>query len=104
MTPLDDLTGAQLKALRASVVLTCADRDRGCVAKALVPSVKCKGQHDPHEIIPRSAWRDGIYVLDNVVEVCRAHHDWIDDHPDLAHKVGLHGFSWERPDARAAPE
>lgn len=98
MTPLDELTGAQLKRLRKSVVQQAADRDRGCRAAILVPEVKCRGTHDPHEIIPRSAWRDGIYVLDNVIEVCRHHHDWIDRNPTKAHELGLHGYSWERPD------
>lgn len=57
----------------------------------------CRGPLDAHEVIPRSAWRAGYLVLDNVVSVCRAHHDWIGEHPALAHDLGLHGYSWERP-------
>ena len=52
---------------------------------------------DVHEIIPRSAWPDGELVESNCILVCRRHHHCIDDHPDLAHQMGLHGYSWERP-------
>lgn len=108
---------------RREVVEAATRRDRGCVLRErdhgwIIPfddaglAVKrgseplvgsgvfptCRGPLDPHEIIPRSAWRDGIYVLSNVVMVCRAHHDWIGDYPDTAHTLGLHGYSHERPD------
>lgn len=83
---------------RARVVDEVWTRDRGqCRAERLVFDVKCGGPLDPHEIIPRSAWADGDVVVDNVVIVCRRHHDWIGDHPQAAHAIGLHGFSWERP-------
>lgn len=82
---------------RARVVDAAFDRDRGeCRARHLVVDVRCDGPLDPHEVIPRSAWHDGQYDLDNIVMVCRAHHRWIDNHPALAHAVGLHKFSWER--------
>lgn len=58
---------------------------------------RCFGHLDGQEIIPRSAWPDGWLVLDNVVMICRAHHDWIGDWPDDAEKIGLHGRSWDRP-------
>lgn len=72
------------------------DRDR-CRAEKLVPEIRCGGQLDPHEVVPRSAWAEGQYVLSNVLMVCRRHHDWIGDNPAAAHEVGLHKFSWERP-------
>lgn len=56
------------------------------------------GPLDPHEIVPRSAWHDGQYEPTNVIAICRVHHQWIDNHPTLAHELGLHGFSYERPD------
>ena len=62
----------------------------------LPPSFECGGRLDVHEIIPRSAWAEGQYDLDNCVLVCRAHHQWIDNNPALAHDIGLHKFSWER--------
>ena len=58
----------------------------------------CAGPLDVHEIIPRSAWAMGQYRIDNTVLICRIHHMWIDNHPLLAHEVGLHGFSYDRPD------
>lgn len=61
------------------------------------PPRACGGRLDVHEIIPRSAWPDGELVESNCLLVCRRHHDWIDDNPEPAHLLGLHGFSWERP-------
>lgn len=83
---------------RAAVVEAAYFRDgRDCVARVSVPQIRCGGRLDPHEVIPRSAWPGGALVLENVVTICRRHHDWVGDHPELAHDVGLHGFSWERP-------
>lgn len=56
----------------------------------------CRYPLDVHEIIPRSAWRDGWLHDTNCVLVCRAHHEWIDNYPDEAHEIGLHGYSHER--------
>jgi hypothetical protein len=56
----------------------------------------CAGVLDPHELIPRSVWRRGYLVVENVISVCRRHHDWIDDHPDDAELLGLHARSWQR--------
>lgn len=84
---------------RRIVVLSALARDRyTCRAKELVDAVRCAGPLDPHEVIPRSAWAAGYLVLDNVVIVCRNHHEWIGEYPDEAHAIGLHGYSWERPD------
>lgn len=86
---------------RERVVAEASARDKNrCRARDLVPEVRCRGPLDPHEIIPRSAWAAGYLVLANVLTVCRAHHDWIGDHPSKggpAHALGLHGFSWDRP-------
>lgn len=83
---------------RSAVVEYVTRRDRGaCQAKDRVGHVRCAGPLDPHEIIPRSAWRLGYLDPTNIIMVCRAHHDWIGDHPKVAHLRGLHGFSWEVP-------
>lgn len=84
---------------RRTVVRMALVRDHyECRARLLVPDVRCSGALDPHEVIPRSAWRRGYLAVDNVITVCRAHHDWIDDNPDAAAQVGLHGYSWQRPE------
>lgn len=72
-------------------------RDRTCRAPAMGAPGRCGGTNDVHEIIPRSVWRKGYLVAENCVLVCRAHHDWIDNNVDDAHDVGLHGYSYERP-------
>ena len=66
-----------------------------------VPPLPCSATLDVHEVIPRSVWAKGHLELSNTVTLCRAHHDWVGDHPAAAHKLGLHGFSHERPDALA---
>lgn len=88
---------------RQAVVEQVFARDRTCQAAGKVPGVACRGPLDPHEIIPRSAWGQGYLVAENVIVVCRAHHDWIDDNPKLAHEVGLHGYSWERDPTKYEP-
>jgi 5-methylcytosine-specific restriction endonuclease McrA len=63
-------------------------RDGGrCQAPGLVPSVSCWGGVDPHHILPRS--RLGPDHVDNLVTLCRAHHDWTHAHPALSKPLGL---------------
>lgn len=83
---------------RAEVVLYARRRDGGCVGRGLIPGHHCRGPLDGHEVIPRSAWPGGHLVLDNVRTVCRAAHDWIGGHERDAAAIGLHGYSWDRPD------
>lgn len=98
------------KAERADVVANVRHRDKVCQFHVYLQQAPLKWQliinldldcwHsilDVHEIIPRSAWPDGELVESNCVLICRRHHIWIDQHPELAHEIGLHGFSWERP-------
>lgn len=107
-----DLGDADRELLRDTVKQAALSRDgHQCRARVLVEQHRdelsedgarslpsgCRGELDPHEVIPRSAWKFGIYFLSNVLTVCRAHHRWIDAHPRDAHKLTLHGFSWERP-------
>lgn len=80
------------------VIAEVTRRDGGrCQARVLVPSVRCGGQHDVHELIPRSAWPGGHLIAENCILICRAHHRWVDGNPDAAHAVGLHSYSWARP-------
>ena len=67
-----------------------------CVLAERVPGLRCRGGMDAHEIVPRSAWPEGMYEADNIVPVCRVHHDWIGSHEAQAHALGVHGYSWER--------
>lgn len=65
-----------------------------CQAAALVPDVACGGPLDPQHVIPRSAWAGGRLVAENVLCVCRRHHDWIGSQKQAAADLGLHGWSW----------
>ena len=101
---------SQLSA-RAEVVRLVHERDQSCVFWSVVwdssgwiegdlvgAAARCIGPLDVHEIIPRSAWPGGELVVDNCVTLCGlSHHPWVTNNPDKAHRIGLHGFSWERP-------
>lgn len=84
---------------RARVVALVVARDQTCQAQAVhaLAKVPCSGPLDCHERIPRSAWPGGYLEPSNVILVCRSAHDWIDNHPNGAHALGLHGYSHERP-------
>lgn len=83
--------------LRKAVLVAVRERDRGCCARrvllhrfpAEIPWHLCGGALDGHEIIPRSEWRDGYLDVDNVLLVCRVHHDWIHNHTTTARTLGL---------------
>lgn len=107
-TPLKPMSAKKRakQAKRRIVVLRVMQRDGSCRFRASVDASRepweyadftCAGPLDVHEIIPRSAWRDGDLEVDNCVLLCRRHHDWVGDHPTEAHELGLHGYSWERP-------
>lgn len=89
------------EAIRRAVLIATYKRDSAeqpiCRAARAGAPGRCGGPRDGHEIIPRSAWAKGYLVVDNVITVCRDHHHWIDTHPDEAHALGLHGYSWQIP-------
>lgn len=62
-------------------------RDGGCVARSVVREVQCWGRIDPHHVQPRG--RGGADTADNLISLCRAHHDWVHAHP---HQSTLLGF------------
>lgn len=74
---------------RAEVVRIVRERDRTCRARWIVPEVACRGEGDVHELVQRSLWPAGYLEPANCILLCRAHHDWIDDHIDEAHDLDL---------------
>lgn len=87
------------RGLRAAVVAVVRQRDNDrCAGIGLIEDHVCAGPLDVHEVIPRSVWRAGYLEPANCVVVCRSAHDWIGGHPVTAAKLGLHGFSFQRPD------
>lgn len=87
----------ELPERRALVVRKLVAAHWRCQGEAYNVIHVCWGPLDVHEIIPRSAWREGYLVDENCVVICRGLHDWIGDHEAEAHAHGLHGYSWERP-------
>jgi hypothetical protein len=71
------------KAITSEVVL----RDGGCVAPSMIPAVKCWGRLDPHHVLRRS--QGGPDTPENLVTLCRAHHDWVHTNPKHARELGL---------------
>lgn len=80
---------------RAKVVAFVRARDRTCQAVEKLDH-ECGRRLDVHEIVPRSAWALGYLEPDNCVLVCSVAHAWIDDHPDEARTLGLHGYASDR--------
>ena len=62
-------------------------RDQGCRALRLVPEIRCFGPIDPHHVLRRS--QGGKDTVENLIAVCRAHHDWIHQHPAKSYSLDL---------------
>jgi len=62
-------------------------RDGGCKGRALIPALSCWGRLDPHHILRRS--QGGQDTPDNLVTLCRAHHDWVHAYPESSRNLGL---------------
>lgn len=51
---------------------------------------------DVHEVIPRSQWKAGILVSENLRALCRQCHIWVTEHPQAAAESGWSDWSWNR--------
>lgn len=95
--PVESARRKASKPLRAIVRERVAERDgHRCRAAALVPSVRCGGPLDVHEVVPRSAWPGAELDERDCVLVCRCHHEWVGAHEIEAAALALHGYSWQR--------
>ncbi len=73
---------------RDAALQTVRRRDIRCVARLLVPQVRCSGGTVGHEPLFRS--RGGNADDPNqIVLLCSAHHHWVHAHPAEALVVGL---------------
>lgn len=75
------------KAVAKDIYAQVLARDGGCVARGLVPEVSCAGRIDPHHALMRS--QGGQDTLEDMIAVCRRHHDWIHNHPARSYELGL---------------
>lgn len=75
---------------RAHVRGQALSRDRGCVAKGLLPEIECGGRLEVNEIIRRSQWAAGYLDVDNTVTLCSEHHRYVTEHPVHAETLGLY--------------
>lgn len=89
-TPLkrgEPIKRARAKAVPTSLYKQVLARDLGCVARDTVRQIRCYGRIDPHHVLPRS--RGGKDTLDDLISLCRAHHEWVHDHPAESYELGL---------------
>lgn len=62
-------------------------RDCGCVARSIVLETRCWGEIDPHHVLPKG--RGGKDTADNLICLCRAHHDWVHNHPEASYALNF---------------
>ena len=62
-------------------------RDKGCKGKEVILDLPCWGRLDPHHILRKS--QGGQNTADNLVTLCRAHHDWVHAYPEASRNLGL---------------
>lgn len=74
---------------RRDVIDLVHRRDRTCQAVGLFAH-DCSGASDVHEVIPRSAWAEGIYEPANCIYLCRRSHDLVTNRTTSAVELGLH--------------
>ena len=88
-TPLKKSSGlkAKRRGLDTDVRSQVFIRDGGCRGRALIPELSCWGRLDPHHILRRS--QGGQDSPDNLVTLCRAHHDWVHGNPESSRNLGL---------------
>lgn len=90
LRPVSDRKRAERTAAQPVVDAVFA-RDGGCLmaryhGPAVVPG--CFGPLTPHHLRKQSARRGG-WTERNLVTLCAHHNGWVEDHPDLAHALGL---------------
>lgn len=89
-TPLRSMS--RMKALERDARRRCMEivvrRDRICRAAGIVRDIGCNGPLDGHEPLPRSRGGDPTDP-EQVILVCRQHHDWIHAHPEASYGYGL---------------
>ncbi len=62
-------------------------RDNGCVGRRLLPNMQCWPGVDLHHVHRRS--QGGQDVDENLVCLCRRHHDWVHRNVKDARNIGL---------------
>ena len=77
----------RVKPVAKDVYAQVLARDGGCVARPLVREVQCRGRIDPHHALMKS--QGGQDTLEDLIAVCRAHHDWIHANPARSYELGL---------------
>ena len=77
----------KVKAVPKDIYEQVLARDGGCVARQLMPEVQCAGRIDPHHALMKS--QGGRDTLEDLISVCRAHHNHIHANPARSYDLGL---------------
>lgn len=93
LSPMSKKRRASL-AERERVRLEVFERDGGCMFTTYAKGHElpdgagwCRGPLTPHHI--RKASQGGAYTPENLTTLCAFHNGWVEDFPDLAHRMGL---------------
>lgn len=85
--PADDPEAvSEHRGLDPAIYAAVVRRDQDCRAKGVIPGV-CQGRHDPHHV-----WRKGQGGpdhKDNLVLLCRFHHNWVHNHVAMSVDFGF---------------
>ena len=76
---------------RRQVVADVIRRDGGCLMRDTYPDAPdgaCGGPVEGHEVLPKGRGGDWL-DRENVVALCRFHHDFVHAHPAWSERVGL---------------
>lgn len=67
-----------------------------CQAVDLLPDIACWGIPEVNHVKGRPHCTPSERVdPDNGMLLCTVHHKWVTEHPEDAHALGLHRWSWE---------
>jgi hypothetical protein len=88
LKPMSDKRARQLDEYEDACDAALERDSRQCRLAASVRDVKCWGPIDPHHIVPVARSPRLRCDVDNIIAVCRGHHDWIDANMDEATALG----------------
>lgn len=64
------------------------ERDGGCQARGILPG-RCWRVMDAHEVQSRGRRPGGHLDPENVITLCRGHHEWVTNHSEEAEALGF---------------
>jgi len=94
LKPISDKRREEIPERQKTLEVVFARDKRQCRAAAFFPDMPCQGPLDGHEPLSRARGGNPLDP-DEVVTVCRGHHDHIHAHPEESAALGLLEHSWD---------